>query len=408
MNMTTSSKLCILGSSAKYDVSCVSSGINRKGNGIGSTTAGGICHTWTGDGRCISLLKVLFSNVCVYDCAYCINRSSNDIERASFTVEELVSLTLNFYRRNYIEGLFLSSGVIGSPDATMLKLIETARILREREGFLGYIHIKTVPGTSDDLIAIAGFYADRLSVNTELPSEESLKKLAPQKTKSAIFNTMGSIHSGIARYLDEKDRFASVPNFAPAGQSTQVIVGAAPDPDRQILVLADSLYRKFRLRRVYYSAYIPVNNDSRLPAPSASPLRREHRLYQADWLLRFYQFEINELVDNDNPDLDPDIDPKLAWALRHMEFFPVDLATADLHAILRIPGIGNQSATKIINARKTHCIDFDTLVRMRIVMKRARYFLTINGKFYGDRAGSPTKIRTALLQEQSRQLWLFA
>lgn len=406
--MEISSKLSILGTSAKYDVSCVSSGIDRKGNGIGSATASGICHTWTGDGRCISLLKVLFSNSCIYDCAYCINRKSNDIPRTSFTVEELVSLTMNFYRRNYIEGLFLSSGVIGSPDTTMLKLIGTARLLRQREHFLGYIHIKTAPGTSEDLITIAGHFGDRLSVNTELPSELSLKRLAPQKSKKSIFSAMGSIYKGISRFSDEKNKFSSVPNFSPAGQSTQVIVGAAPDPDRQILNLAFSLYNKFQLRRVYYSAYIPVNTDDRLPAPSASPLRREHRLYQADWLLRFYQFNVEELVSEQDPDLDPDLDPKLSWALKNISYFPVELTTGDMHEILRVPGIGCQSAVKIIKARKNNPLDFETLVRMRIVMKRARYFMTINGKFHAETTAGPEKIRQVLLKEQSKQLWLFA
>ena len=407
--MDINTKLSVLGASAKYDVSCASSGVERSGKGgVGRTSAAGICHTWTGDGRCISLLKVLFSNYCIYDCAYCINRRSNDIERVCFEVEELVTLTLAFYKRNYIEGLFLSSGVIRSPDDTMQKLIEIACILRKRERFLGYIHIKTIPGSSPGIIELAGRFADRLSVNAELPSEASLSVLAPQKTRKTIFSAMSNIHFGISRYADEKPKFASVPDFAPAGQSTQLIIGASPDKDKQILTLSSSLYGKFNLKRVYYSAYVPVNNDSRLPPPSDSPVRREHRLYQADWLLRFYQFQVDEIVSEENPDLDSDVDPKLAWALRNMYLFPVELKGADLHTLLRVPGIGYQSAIKILKAAKTHPIDFDTLVKMRIVMKRARFFLTINGKFYGERLAKPDRIRKALVDEEYKQLWLFS
>ena len=405
--MSISEKLSILGNSAKYDVSCSSSGINRKGKGIGNATGGGICHSWTGDGRCISLLKVLLTNTCIYDCVYCLNRKSNDIKRTAFTVSELVDLTLSFYKRNFIEGLFLSSGVIVSPDDTMKKLIEVAKILRLKHKFLAYIHIKTVPGTSPELITLAGHYADRLSVNTELPSEQSLRILAPDKTKQSIFSSMNSIHKGIAQFVDEKNKFASVPNFSPAGQSTQVIVGASPDPDAQILKLSSSLYKRFNLKRVYYSAYIPINNDDKLPPPSATPLRREHRLYQADWLLRFYQFNVDEIVNESYQDLDPDIDPKLSWALRNPEYFPVELSNADLHDILRVPGIGCMSAAKIVNARKMHPISFDTLIRMKIVMKRARYFLTVNGKYYGGNQTDPQKIKASVLGEEAKQLWLF-
>ena len=415
--MTLARKLTILGSAAKYDVSCASSGVSRNAGGrgtgrgksasLGSATSAGICHTWTGDGRCISLLKVLFTNRCIFDCAYCINKRSNDTERTSFTVEELVTLTINFYKRNYIEGLFLSSGVYPSPNETMLRLIETARILRNREGFLGYIHIKAVPGAGDDVIALAGRTADRISVNAELPSEESLTKLAPQKSKKTIFGTMGTITRNIIQYDNEKKYFSSAPPFAPAGQSTQLIIGASPERDKQILNLSSYLYTKMQLRRVYFTAYVPLNNDPRLPGPSATPMRREHRLYQADWLMRFYHFTASEIVTDEHPDLDPDLDPKMMWALRNIHLFPMEITTADSKDLMRIPGIGWQSAVKIEKMRKSHPISFEALVKMGIVMRRARYFITLRGKYYGGKNFEPESIKKAVQTEEAKQLWLF-
>lgn len=379
-------KVKILASAAKYDASCASSGSNRKndGKGLGNSSSSivGICHSWAADGRCISLLKILFSNYCIYDCTYCINRRSNDIQRCSFTVNELVDLTISFYRRNYIEGLFLSSGVIKNPDYTMELLLQVIKKLRLEERFNGYIHFKVIPGASKELIREAGFYADRLSVNIELPSEEGLKRLAPEKKKQEILAPMSYIGTKIMTNTEERKLYRKVKSFSPAGQSTQLIVGASPDPDFQILRLSEQLYRKVHLRRVYYSAYIPVNqNNPLLPALPMPPLKRENRLYQADWLIRFYKFKAEEIVNNNFPSLETDFDPKTSWALRNMNLFPVEISRADYDTLLRIPGIGLKSAERLITARKYSRLDFNNLSKLGVVLKRARYFITCQGKY---------------------------
>ncbi len=377
----TTEKLRILGEAAKYDVSCSSSGSERANTpgGIGNGHLSGICHSWAEDGRCVSLLKILFTNYCIYDCAYCVNRRSNDIERASFTPDEVADLTINFYRRNYIEGLFLSSGIVKNPDYTMELLIKTAKKLRTELFFNGYIHLKAIPGASPELIQEAGLYADRLSVNIELPSEAGLKLLT-QKTKADILKPMGEIGRGILISTDERKRFKNAPLFAPAGQSTQLIVGATPDSDRQIIKLSESLYNKFGLKRVYYSAFMPVSNDSRLPALPTPPLTREHRLYQADWLMRYYNFHSDEIVTDTHPFLDEDIDPKAGWALRNIHLFPVEINTAQYEILLRIPGVGIISAQKIIKARRVSSLNFEHLKKLGVVLKRAKYFITCRGK----------------------------
>lgn len=378
MNATLLKKLHILAESAKYDVSCVSSGTRRRNTpgGIGSAAAAGVCHSFAADGRCISLLKVLFSNVCEYDCAYCVNRRGNDIPRASFTPSELAELVIEFYRRNYIEGLFLSSAVLGSPDATMERMLAAIRELRQRHRFNGYIHLKAIPGASPELVRQAGFLADRLSVNIEIPSEPNLKRLAPDKDYDSVYAPMRGIHDGIAQYRDEASRFGSAPPFAPAGQSTQVIVGASNESDREILALSSLLYRGPRLRRVFYSAFVPVNcRDRRLPALTGPPLSREHRLYQADWLMRLYFFDAEELLDAAQPYLDEDIDPKLAWALRHPQLFPLDPNRADYRELLRVPGIGLVSAKRVLAARRHRRLGAAELASLGVAMKRARYFL---------------------------------
>lgn len=377
-------KLQILADAAKYDVSCSSSGSDRssQAGSLGNAAAAGICHSWADDGRCISLLKILFSNVCVYDCVYCHNRASNDIPRASFTPEEVASLTINFYRRNYIEGLFLSSGVILSPDYTMEQLLKTVKILREREGFRGYIHLKAIPGADLALIRQAGLYVDRMSVNIELPSAAGLKALAPQKDKDKILLPMDAMTNEIKISQQErrqKKNFRLLP-FVPAGQTTQMIVGATPDSDYQILKLSSGLYQKFALKRVYYSAYIPVNQDNRLPALALPPLKRENRLYQADWLLRFYQFKVDEILSPAAPSLEDDFDPKLGWALRNLNLFPVDVNRADYEMLLRVPGIGLKSAMRIIRSRRQAALNFDHLKKLGVVLKRAAFFITCTGK----------------------------
>ncbi len=388
-------KLRILSAAARYDVSCASSGSNRaKTPGtIGNVVSSGICHSWAADGRCISLLKVLFTNFCIYDCAYCMNRRSNDIERAAFSPAELADLTIAFYRRNYIEGLFLSSGVIKNPDYTMELLINCIKRLRETHGFAGYIHLKAIPGASSELIFQAGQLVDRMSVNLELPSQESLARLAPDKSKESIFSPMKRLRdwqlefpakknpqltesTSSRLFLPDSGQLSSGTNFIPGGQSTQLIVGASPEDDRQILKLTESLYRKMRLKRVYYSAYIPINNDPRLPDLRQPPLLREHRLYQADWLLRFYRFSVDELFENGPPSLDMDFDPKVMWALRHPEFFPVDVNRADLEALLRVPGLGLISARRILKSRRVGTLYYQDLQKLGVVMKRARFFLT--------------------------------
>ncbi len=417
---SSAQRLEVLAQSARYDVSCASSGSHRtsaasgRGRGFGSSVPMGICHSFADDGRCVSLLKVLLTNACVNDCAYCINRRSSNVARAGFRVNELVELTEAFYRRNYIEGLFLSSGVVGSPDLTMEMLIRVARTLRLASGFAGYIHLKIIPGCSPLLVREAGFWADRLSVNIELPSDRSLRLLAPQKTGSDILGLMRVVRGTI-----EQNRSARLPAslppampasrrwrerpmladdaWAPAGQSTQLVVGASPENDRHILALSENLYRGCRLRRVYYSAFAPVGPDPRLPAVASPPLVREHRLYEADWLLRFYGFSAAEVLDEAHPFLDLDLDPKTAWALRNRHRFPVDASRASYGELLRVPGIGQKSARRIVEARVHGRMGFDTLERIGVVMRRARWFLTCGGRSLdrGDIASEALRVRLA-------------
>ncbi|MHC1704909.1 MAG: putative DNA modification/repair radical SAM protein [Tenuifilaceae bacterium] len=407
--METLDKLKILSAAAKYDVSCASSGSNRKNTpgGLGNASYAGICHSFADDGRCVSLLKILYTNYCIYDCAYCANRRSNDIKRTIFTVDEVVDLTINFYRRNYIEGLFLSSGVVKSPDYTMEKLARVARDLRIVHRFNGYIHLKSIPGSSPEIIRLAGLYADRLSVNIEIPSEQNLKFLAPEKNYPSILNPMGFIKTQIEENKEERRKYQKAPLFTPAGQSTQLIIGATPDTDNQILHLSSNLYIGNKLKRVYYSAYNPTNEyDKRLPALTSPPLRREHRLYQADWLLRFYQFKVDEIVNDNNPDLDIELDPKLGYALRNPHLFPVDINRADLHMILRVPGIGPKSARLILSARRFSKLNSFHLQKIGVVMKRARYFITCH-ELQGPTIQeiTPMRLRTQLMQsERSKQL----
>lgn len=382
-SMTLMEKLQILADAAKYDVACTSSGIDRKsgGQGIGNSIAAGICHSFSGDGRCISLLKVLYTNECVYDCKYCLNRVSNDIVRASFTPEEISRLTIEFYRRNYIEGLFLSSGVKGSPDETMEELIRSAEILREHYHFQGYIHLKAIPGASPDLIRRAGYLADRMSVNLELPTAEGLKRLAPHKSRKTILRPMKQIQLQREANKEELAVYRHAPRFAPAGQSTQMIIGASGESDFQIISAAESLYRNFSLKRVFYSAFVSVNQDKALPVlPQGPPLLREHRLYQADWLLRFYGFEAKELLSERRPNFNLFLDPKCDWAVGHLEFFPVEINRADYRTLLRVPGIGEKSARRIVGARRYHSLDFHDLKNMGVVLKRAVYFITCRGR----------------------------
>lgn len=381
--MDLAQKLEILADSAKYDVACTSSGVDRPGRhgSLGSCCAAGICHAFTPDGRCVSLLKVLYSNACSYDCSYCINRRTNDIPRATFTPRELADVTIEFYRRNYIEGLFLSSAVLGSPDATMERMIEALRILRKEYHFNGYIHAKAIPGADPLLVERLGLLADRLSVNIELPSEASLGLLAPDKHKAGILRPMGQIARRTAQSRRELAVYRHAPAFAPAGQSTQMIIGATPETDRHIMDLTEGLYKKYALRRVFYSAYLPVVADSRLPAPhTAPPLLREHRLYQADWLLRYYHFSARELLTEDEPNFDPYLDPKCTWAVRHPAFFPVEINTAAKEELLRVPGIGPKSALRIIQARRTQNLGLAELKRIGVVVKRAQYFITCKGR----------------------------
>ncbi len=381
MNDHVFDKLKILAGAAKYDVSCASSGHTRKNDGksLGNAAGWGICHSFTEDGRCVSLFKIMLTNHCMYDCAYCVNRRSNDVPRATFSVTELVNLTIEFYRRNYIEGLFLSSGVVRNPDYTMERLVGVAKILRQTYRFNGYIHLKSIPGASQELVNQAGLYADRLSVNIEIPTEESLKLLAPEKDYQSVLLPMNYIGQGILENKEDRKKYAKTPRFAPAGQSTQLIVGASPESDKQILNLSTFLYQKPNLKRVYYSGYIPVNEtDSRLPALKQPPLVREHRLYQADWLMRFYQFEVDEIVNDNFPNLDLELDPKLSYALRHPEMFPVDINRADYEIILRVPGIGVKSAQLIVASRRHGKLNSDQLKKMGVVLKRAQYFITCN------------------------------
>ena len=399
-------KLRILTESAKYDVSCSSSGTVRKGKPgmVGNTVGGvGICHSFADDGRCISLLKIMLTNYCMYDCAYCINRRSNDIRRATLAVHELEEIVMEFYRRNYIEGLFLSSGVVRNPDYTMERLTAIVRDLRTVHRFNGYIHLKAIPGASQELLNEAGRYADRMSVNREIPKEESLKALAPEKDHRSVFQPMHLIQQGVLENKEDRGRLRNVPRFVPAGQSTQMIVGATADTDRDILTMSSSLYAEPTMRRVYYSGYVSVNTyDQRLPVLKQPPLVRENRLYQADWLLRFYGFNVQEIVDDRHEQLDLDIDPKLAWALRHPEYFPVDINTAAYEQILRVPGIGTRSAALIVSSRRFGRVTSAHLRKMGVVMKKAKYFITCRelNAGYNDRITGVNEIPAAVLRQR--------
>ncbi|WP_153797258.1 putative DNA modification/repair radical SAM protein [Foetidibacter luteolus] len=390
-------KLSILADAAKYDVSCASSGSNRKNSNKGlGNTGNGICHAYTEDGRCVSLLKILLTNHCIYDCAYCVSRKSNDVKRAAFTVQEVVDLTINFYRRNYIEGLFLSSGIFSNADYTMERLVLVAKKLRTEHRFNGYIHLKTIPGASNDLLEQAALYADRLSVNVEMPTEQSLKLLAPDKKRQDMLNPMTYLKNSIQARHEERKTSKKVPVYAPAGQSTQMVIGATPETDLQILLMSHFFYQKMQMRRVYYSGYVPVSNDNRLPSIGTPvPLLRENRLYQADWLLRFYGFTVNEIVSPHQPLLDADIDPKLAWALRNLHLFPVDVNKADLFLLKRVPGIGIQSANKIYAARKYALLNEQHLVKIGIAYNKAKYFIThgVNNNNYKELTAMQIKDR---------------
>ncbi len=397
-------KLKVLANAAKYDVSCSSSGVERKGKGkMGSARDFGICHSWSGDGRCISLLKILMTNKCSYNCLYCVNKSSSDVQRESFEPREIADITMEFYRRNYIEGLFLSSGVEKNPDFTMEKMAKALHILRNEYGFNGYIHAKILPGTSPEIISQIGFLTDRASVNMEVPSKESLSLLAPQKTLPAIIQPMDNIKNKIVENKSLQ-KFKSKPDrFVSAGMTTQMMIGASTENDFQILKTTDFLYQSFSMKRVYFSAYIPVVSDTNLPALSSPPqLKRENRLYQADWLLRFYQFEADELIDLSNPFLDLDFDPKFAWALRNYELFPMEINRVSFEELLRIPGIGVQSAYKILRARKHNALSYDNLKKMGIVLKRAKYFITCKGRYYGDGILTPDGIKNVLHPKETQ------
>lgn len=401
--MELKDKLKILADSAKYDASCSSSGSKRSTpkDGIGNGDVSGICHSWGADGRCISLLKILMSNACIYDCKYCINRCSNQVPRATFTPQEIANLTIEFYKRNYIEGLFLSSGVIKNPDYTMELLCKAISILRKEYKFGGYIHAKSIPGSSTELIDRLGKLVDRMSINIELPSQESLKLLAPQKQKDGILQPMSHISKQIQISSTEKSRYHE--RFVPAGQTTQLIIGATPESDRQILNLTQSLYQKMKLKRVYYSAYVSVNKDSNLPALKSPPLLRENRLYQADWLLRFYGFRAEELLSETHPNFNEILDPKCDWALRNLHQFPVEINTADYFLLLRIPGIGVITAKRIVTARRSFHLNFADLKRLGVVLKRARYFITCDGKYW-DKVSTFTEsfILTNLLYQERK------
>jgi len=399
-------KLMILADSAKYDVSCASSGTFRQGraNTLGNATYSGICHSFAADGRCISLLKILMTNICIYDCRYCINRRSNDIRRTLFTPAEIADLTIGFYRRNYIEGLFLSSGIVKSPNDTMELFIHTLKLLRHRYRFNGYIHVKIIPGASAELVHQIGFLADRLSVNIELPSRQSLAKLAPDKTKESIIVPMRQMAGEIEMYKMEKKKYRHSPNFSPSGQSTQMIIAATPESDYDILRLSEHLYRKMNLKRVYYSAYVAVNHDALLPANPRPQLIREHRLYQADWLLRFYGYQSHEIVSESHPQLSENYDPKVNWALHHLDFFPIEIHSADYEDLLRVPGIGMRSAQKIVFHRRAANLSRQDLRRLGIVYKRAQHFITINGRFEGGQSSLLHSLLSERKIERARQL----
>lgn len=406
MNEGTIKKLKILAESAKYDVSCSSSGVTRAGNGgLGNAHGWGICHSFAEDGRCISLLKILFTNYCKFDCAYCVNRKSNDVPRAAFSSGELAELTIEFYRRNYIEGLFLSSGVIQNADYTMERMVRALRLLREKYRFNGYIHMKSIPGASSALVHQAGLYADRMSVNIEIPSEPNLKMLAPDKDHQSVYEPMYHISKGIAEFQEESKKSKTAPKFTPAGQSTQMIVGASNEADKDILRLSSMLYHGPRLKRVYYSGFVPVNAyDPRLPALTEPPLKRENRLYQADWLMRFYHFEAHEIANDAYPSLDLEVDPKISWALRHPEFFPVDINKAEFAALVRVPGIGVESGKRIVFARRYRKLNAENLEKLGVVMRRARFF--INGKDGLARninTLGPARVRALLLRQDEKR-----
>ena len=412
MNKPIDEKLRILSDAAKYDVSCSSSGSGRKNtnNGLGNGAISGICHSWSADGRCVSLLKILMTNYCIYDCKYCISRRSNDIERAILTPDEIVRLTINFYRRNYIEGLFLSSGVIKNADYTMEQMIAVAKKLRLEERFNGYIHMKVIPGASRELIHEMGLYVDRVSVNIELAENKALKLLAPDKKPTDISTSMGLIRKNQIQNTEEKKLFKSTPSFIPAGQTTQMIIGAGGESDYAILSKSENLYKNFDLKRVYYSAYVPVNKSGILANADAVPMIREHRLYQADWLLRFYDFKAGEILDEKNPFIDPLLDPKANWAVQNWHLFPMEINRASYKDLLRIPGIGVTSAKRIVMARKYSIIKYEHLKKLGVVIKRAKYFITVNGEFLGFRKESPELIRNALIEKEKmamQQMKLF-
>lgn len=407
-SLSVQEKLEILSDAAKYDVACTSSGVDRKGKAgtIGNASKAGICHSFSADGRCISLLKILFTNQCIYDCKYCINRSSNDVVRTAFTPEEVCQLTIQFYRRNYIEGLFLSSGVLTSADYTMDLIYQTLKKLREEYHFHGYIHVKAIPGADPLLIEKTGFLADRMSINLELPTAEGLKKLAPGKNRDKILKPMKQIQNGIVTNRFELMEYKKTPAFVPAGQSTQMIVGATPENDYQMMMVAEALYKNYDLKRVFYSAFVPVNQDSSLPAlPGGPPLLREHRLYQADWLMRFYGFQTGELLSEDRPNFNVLLDPKCDWALRHLEQFPVEVNRADYFTLLRVPGMGVKSVKRIIAARRSGILDFEALKKMGVVLKRAHYFITCSGRMMYPVKIEEDYISRHLVGEERRSVW---
>ena len=413
MSKSIEEKLRILSDAAKYDVSCSSSGSSRKNtnNGLGNAAISGICHSWSADGRCISLLKILMTNYCIYDCKYCINRKDNDIERAILTPDEIVKLTINFYRRNYIEGLFLSSGIIKSADYTMELMIAVAKKLRLEEKFNGYIHMKVIPGASRQLINEIGLYVDRVSVNIEFAENNALKLLAPDKKATDISTSMGLIRKNMLENIEDKKIFKSTPSFIPAGQTTQMIIGASGESDYAILSRSENLYKNFDLKRVYYSGYVPVNKSGILvSADQAVPMIREHRLYQADWLLRFYNFRADEILNEKDPFVDPFLDPKTNWAIKNSHFFPIEINKASYKELLRVPGIGVTSAKRIVMARKYSTIRYEHLKKLGIVIKRAKYFITVNGEFLGFKKENPELIRNALMEKEkmlAEQLRLF-
>ena len=413
MSKSIEEKLRILSDAAKYDVSCSSSGSSRKNtnNGLGNAAINGICHSWSADGRCISLLKILMTNYCIYDCKYCINRKDNDIERAILSPDEIVKLTINFYRRNYIEGLFLSSGIIKSADYTMELMIAVAKKLRLEEKFNGYIHMKVIPGASRQLINEIGLYVDRVSVNIEFAENTALKLLAPDKKATDISTSMGLIRKNMIENMEDKKIFKSTPSFIPAGQTTQMIIGASGESDYAILSRSENLYKNFDLKRVYYSGYVPVNKSGILVSTEqAVPMIREHRLYQADWLLRFYDFKADEILDEKDPFVDPLLDPKTNWAIKNSHFFPIEINKASYKDLLRVPGIGVTSAKRIVMTRKYSTIRYEHLKKLGIVIKRAKYFIVVNGEFLGFKKENPELLRNALMEKEkmvTEQLRLF-